>query len=205
MRRASNPSETTAVHSLTTENCPTTARSAVRGRTVTEPNLDSGRPHRGGGFRPPPKKKRTVRNVFLKIVALLIVVGIVQFASANSPNNTTPRDSTDNSSAGSHSNGPTTKSSTDHNADVQIASCVKDPLSGYLVADVKVTNSSSESSNYNVTVTFNNGSEQIDAGMATINNLDPGSSFTQQTVSLKSHAPARFTCRVEETTRSADG
>lgn len=105
--------------------------------------------------------------------------------------------------AGSSSSNPgsATKSTVDHSEDVQITSCKKDASTGFPVASVKVTNQSSKSSNYIVTVSFNQGAEQLDTGLATISNLNPGSSGTQEATSFKSDVPSGFTCKVEDTTR----
>jgi hypothetical protein len=160
-----------------------------------------GPPQGQWGPPPPPKKKHTVRNVILGIIGAIIVIAIISSAASSSSksDSTTAKKETSNTDTGKSDKG--TKSTTDHSEDAVIMSCTKDSSTGLPTAKVKVTNNSSKSSNYIVTVSFNNGSEQIDTGIAAINNLNPGSSNTQEATSLKTDSPSSFTCKIEDTTR----
>jgi hypothetical protein len=133
------------------------------------------------------------------VVAVIVIAAAVGGTAGSESDDTTAKKQTEGTDTGKADEG--TKSSTDHSEDAQIVSCGKDDTTGFPVAKVKVTNNSSKSSNYIITVSFNNGSEQIDTGLASANNLNPGSSTTQEAASLKSDVPAGFTCRIEDTTR----
>jgi hypothetical protein len=117
------------------------------------------------------------------------------------------------SSSGSSSgtSGTTSSSSSkapaavDHAEDVTITACTADTTTGYLDAKVKVTNHSSKTSNYAITIAFESkdGSEQLDTGIVAVNNLAPGQSSDQDAVSLKSAPAGGYNCKLADLTRYA--
>lgn len=87
--------------------------------------------------------------------------------------------------------------------DVAEPTCTTD-AAGYMVAELEVTNNSSERSNYIVEVTFE-GSDgnQIDSAFAEVTALEPGQTgaATAQTLTTP---PGEFMCRVVEVERLSD-
>lgn len=87
--------------------------------------------------------------------------------------------------------------------DVELNGCRTDDA-GFMVADITVTNQSSERSNYGIEVTFEapDGS-QIETGFASVSALEPGQSTEQVAQSLTA-PPGEFDCRVVDVTRFSD-
>ena len=113
---------------------------------------------------------------------------------------------------GSSSGGAPGEGSGDHPAaaDVAITKCAvaKNPFEGPK-ATLSVTNHSSKSSNYLITIAFDSpdGTRQLDTGDASVDNLGPGQQTTTTALSLKSGLrKKKFVCKVTDVTRfSADG
>lgn len=89
--------------------------------------------------------------------------------------------------------------------DVTITACGTDDI-GWLEATVDVVNNSSKKSSYFIEVTFESedGSEQFETALATVNNLEPGQKKTEDAVTL-SEAPEgqAFKCRITDVNRFA--
>lgn len=75
---------------------------------------------------------------------------------------------------------------------------------GFMVAELRVTNDSSERSTYFIDVAFEaaNG-DQIDTALASVSSLDPGQSTTVQAVTA-TQPDGDFTCRAAEVERFSD-
>lgn len=89
--------------------------------------------------------------------------------------------------------------------DLGEVSCTVD-AAGFMVAEIPVTNNSSERSNYFVEVTFEaaDGS-QIDTASAAVEALEPGQSTTAAAQTLtEPPADGELTCRVVEVDRTTD-
>jgi hypothetical protein len=87
--------------------------------------------------------------------------------------------------------------------DVDLEGCGRDS-SGFLRADLEVTNDSSERSNYLVTVTFEDGDgDQIDTGVANVVALEPRQS-TAVTAQSFAEFTGDFDCRVVGVERFSD-
>lgn len=89
--------------------------------------------------------------------------------------------------------------------DVELLNCEPDPDTGWMSASVRVTNNSSERSNYFVEVAFSSpdGTEQYDTGTATVSALVPDQTSTEEASSL-SDAPGPYECEVIDITRFTD-
>jgi hypothetical protein len=89
--------------------------------------------------------------------------------------------------------------------DVTDVSCSTNDA-GFMVAELRVTNDSSERSTYFIDVSFEaaNG-DQIDTALASVSSLEPGQSTTVQAVTA-TDPDGDFTCRAAEVERfSAEG
>ncbi|MFP3901802.1 MAG: FxLYD domain-containing protein [Acidimicrobiia bacterium] len=89
--------------------------------------------------------------------------------------------------------------------DLGDVSCAVDDV-GFMVADIPVTNNSSERSNYTIEVTFEapDGS-QLGTGAALVGALEPGQSTTTRAQSATEPPPdGQFDCRVVEVDRFSD-
>lgn len=91
--------------------------------------------------------------------------------------------------------------------DVVVSACgVADNQFEGAEATLTVTNSSSTSSSYIITVAFDSldGTQQLDTGNATVETLGPNQSATTKAVSFKSEIrDQQFTCKVAEVNRLA--
>jgi len=175
----------------------------------------------------PAKKSHKVRNVVLAVVAVIVIIAVASSAGkktdavvATSPtsaavaspmasNSTATGDVVVTSStvpATSAVAAPTPKPAAgeDPKADVAITGCAPGD-GGYLAAKVRVTNHSSKPSNYIVTVIFESkdGSEQLDTGLAAVNELAAGQVSNQDAASMKTAPKAGYTCKVGDVTRYA--
>ena len=124
------------------------------------------------------------------VIPWAVCAGLVIMASG---------ETTAKSSGGSGSGG----SSNPAKDDARLSSCSTDSL-GQLSAKVTITNHSSKSSNYMVTVVFesSDGATQLDSSFAAANNLSPNQNTTVEAVSFK-EPQGRFTCRITDVTRYA--
>lgn len=89
--------------------------------------------------------------------------------------------------------------------DLGDVSCTVDDA-GFMVADIPVTNNSSERSNYSIEVTFEGADgSQLDTGLAPVESLEPGQSTTARAQTLTEPPPdGQFDCRVVEVDRFSD-
>jgi hypothetical protein len=93
------------------------------------------------------------------------------------------------------------KSSADD--DVKLVKCGTDDYGQFPQAELKVTNRSSETSNYLIQVEFLDGDGTRKAeGTAALNNLAPDQSADEKAVGL-SKAPADLTCKITKVSRYA--
>jgi hypothetical protein len=94
-------------------------------------------------------------------------------------------------------------------ADVTITKCA--PSSNEFLgaeATLSITNHSSKTSNYLITVAFDSpdGATQLDTGNAAVQNLAPSQTTTETASSLKSETRSQhFVCKVADVTRYASG
>jgi len=88
--------------------------------------------------------------------------------------------------------------------DIGELDCRTNDTTGFMEAEVPVTNHSSERSNYFIEIVFEapDGS-QIDTALATVSNLEPGQSTTD-IAGTAIEAPGDFTCRVVGVERLSD-
>jgi hypothetical protein len=90
-----------------------------------------------------------------------------------------------------------------HSEDVAITECAPDQA-GWAAAAVTVTNNSSKTSNYIVTIIMESadGKTQIGTGLVAVNNLAPGQQSIEHPSSLKDALPG-YVCKVGDITRYA--
>ena len=136
------------------------------------------------------------------ILGLVLAIGVV--ASVASGDSDSGGDASGSSDTAADSGVGGTK---DAEKDVKIDSCTmsNDGFSGPKAA-LTVTNNSSKTSNYIITVAFEGpgGSQQLDTGNAAVNNLAPGQSASEEAVSFKKEANVEgMTCKVASVTRYA--
>lgn len=87
--------------------------------------------------------------------------------------------------------------------DVELGECGVDAV-GSLNAELRVTNTSSERSNYFIDVVFEGSSgEQLESSFVTVSALEPGQSTTQRAVTL-TQPTGTFTCRIADVERLSD-
>ncbi len=93
----------------------------------------------------------------------------------------------------------------EHAEDIKIESCERDSTTGWVHADITVTNNSSKPSNYMVTVGILSADKatKYDDALASISTLAPGQSSPQTAQSLKSDIPDGFICELSNVTRYA--
>jgi hypothetical protein len=159
------------------------------------------------GPPPPPKKKHTGLKVTGAVMGVLIVVGIISSAAGGSSGKTSSTASSSTTSpVASHTAGALTNSTNSAHpptADVAVTACSADDL-GDVDAKVVVTNHSSKTSNYLITIamTSRDGATQIDTGNAVVNNLAPGQATAPQDAMGSQTAPAGgFACKVAQVDR----
>jgi hypothetical protein len=89
--------------------------------------------------------------------------------------------------------------------DVELESCGID-AAGNLQAELRVTNQSSERSNYFIDVTFESATgDQLDTSFVTVSALEPGQSTTQKAFTFTPRpAGDDVTCRVADVERLSD-
>lgn len=92
-----------------------------------------------------------------------------------------------------------------HAEDVVITGCTADPTTGYLSAAVTVTNHSSKTSNYIVTIAFESkdGTQQLDTGLVAVNDLNTGQASQQSALGFKQAPAGGYDCKVADLTRYA--
>lgn len=145
-------------------------------------------------------------------VVLIIVIASVAAESGSSKkaSTTTPASAaapvaTSSATTAAPAVTSTPKSAPSHAEDVAIAACTPDEL-GNASAQVVVTNHSSKSSNYLITIAMESkdGKTQVGTGNVVVNNLGPGQASSPQTAdSVTPAPPAGYTCRVADITRFA--
>jgi len=91
-------------------------------------------------------------------------------------------------------------------ADVEVTDCTTSPT-GTMVAGVRVTNRSSERSDYLVTVVFEDDGDgsQVDSSPVAVNDVDPGQAASGRAVTFSRPPPAGFGCEVGAVERVASG
>ncbi|MGY3199789.1 hypothetical protein [Streptomyces sp. TE5632] len=88
--------------------------------------------------------------------------------------------------------------------DVEVTRCGMDGTGTFPQAELTVTNHSSKSSNYVISVEFVDGSGTRKAeGTAALNNLASGQAAEEKAVGLSSGVPAELKCKVTKVTRYA--
>jgi len=91
-----------------------------------------------------------------------------------------------------------------HSEDVTIAACANDDA-GYAAAKVVVTNHSSKTSNYAITIAFESpdGKTQIGTGLVAVDNLAAGQSSSPQDAISMQTPSGIYTCKLADLTRFA--
>ncbi|CAO5186465.1 conserved exported hypothetical protein [Frankia sp. AiPs1] len=135
-----------------------------------------------------------MRKLLIAVMALSVTIGIAGCNTSSGGGST--------SSSGSTSSKPA--SGPAHAEDVAITACAADPTTSFAEAKVTVTNHSSKTSNYAITIAFESqdGKTQIGTGLVAVTNLAPGQQSPQDANSLVA-ATGPFTCKVAEITRYA--
>lgn len=89
--------------------------------------------------------------------------------------------------------------------DVELVDCTTDDL-GFMAATLKVTNDSSERSNYIIDVTFTSpdGAEQYGSGGALVSALAPDQTKQEKASSLEEAPPGEFECKITDVLRTTD-
>jgi hypothetical protein len=183
------------------------------------PNPGYGYPQQPYGYAPPPPKKSPVGKILgfgcLGAVAatiLLVIIGVAVSGGDDNGGGTTASDSSD-----SDANGPAEEekeprgfkwaakgadTSTAGWDDVEITSCEAGEF-GYPKAEVKITNRSSDTSNYSINLEFVDPSgKRLSEGIAATNNLASGQSTTQEASGFE-EVSGEFKCKFTEITRYA--
>jgi hypothetical protein len=93
--------------------------------------------------------------------------------------------------------------SEEERADIGELDCRAD-ASGQLVADMEVTNNSSERSSYDIQIAFETGVSEIATGQATVSGLAPGASTTATALTGTETPSERFACRLVFVDRRSD-
>jgi hypothetical protein len=163
-------------------------------------------------YGPPPQKKRGMPKwVWAVGVVFVIVIIAVAAGSAGKKKNTDGTSaasvpSTNPAASAPGAAAPAAKPNVpEHSEDVAITSCAPDPATGFLAAGVTVTNHSSKTSNYAITIAFDSkdGKTQLDTGLVAVNDLNSGQSAPQTALGF-SRAPAGgYVCKVADITRYA--
>lgn len=136
------------------------------------------------------------------LTTILAIAGCQSSTDKSSSDDT----KTSTGSGTAKSSAPKTKT-IEHSEDVAITGCAADATTGYLAAAVTVTNKSSKTSNYIVTIAFESkdGKTQLDTGLVAVNNLDSGQSTNQTAGGLKAAPAGGYTCKLADLTRFAAG
>lgn len=139
------------------------------------------------------------------MTALAVAVGLFAvIASGSSGDSSSSRGSGVPQGATVHASGAPSSASAGA-ADVVISGCEIDDTLESPVAHLTITNHSSKSSNYLVTIAFDSkdGKTQIDTGIASADNLLPGQATQVDANSLKSNVAPGFVCKVADVVRLA--
>lgn len=147
------------------------------------------------------------------VLTLLVLVGACKSSTKTSAPTTTARNSgagTPVSASPGVTSPPATTPATaksgplQHAEDVTITSCAPDATTHYYAAMVTITNHSSKTSNYSITIAFDSpdGATQYDTGLVAADNLGPGQSKMDSATSLKD-AAGPYTCKLADVTRYA--
>jgi hypothetical protein len=150
-----------------------------------------------------PRRRWISRHKRLAAAIAIVAVIIIAVASNSSSNKS---GSTAGLGTSTQSSGPTSTHSGNRFAgDVSITSCKPDATTGYLAANVTVTNHSSKTSNYIITVAFDTmtGNQQLDTTPVAVDNLDPGQVSHQLAVGLSAAPAGGYTCKIADITRYA--
>lgn len=141
-----------------------------------------------------------LRHKFLSAGAVIIVIIIIAAVASSGGSGKGKGDT-------AASTGITTSESAgtvSHAEDVKIAKCDADDL-GFADSQVVLTNHSSKSSDYIVSIAYEtpDGKTQIGTGNVIVNNLGPNQSSSQQDADSLQKATGPYTCRVASVTRVA--
>ncbi len=170
-----------------------------------------------GGYPPPPpqQRKRGRKKIFLIGGGVFFLLIIVVAAAGGGGGGTSGTAGSVTAGAPPAAGAPAAgggapapaqaqaQAGPEHADDVAITDCSAD-AAGWAGAKVTVTNHSSKSSNYVITITFESadGSTQIGTGLIAVNGLRPGQQSPQETSALKDAIPG-YKCRVSDITRYA--
>jgi hypothetical protein len=135
-----------------------------------------------------------MRRISWLVPRLIPVAAIVFGVACNSDSSTSNGGTKSNQAAGSGAAA----------ADVKVKTCANEPTLNIGQPVVTVTNHTSKTSNYLITITVTTADRktQIDTANAAVNNLEPGQTTDAQAVMGKA-IPAGAVCKVAEVTRFA--
>lgn len=166
----------------------------------------AGPPHPPGGWQqqpgwagPPPQPKKSSAGKIIGFGCLgIVLAGLASNDRDPSPKPGASKESTDKggkSSGDDKAPGPT--------GDVKIDSCEIDDALHWPSAKLTITNRSSKTSNYAISLEFVDASgTRISEGFAASNNLGPGK-VAKETAQGTADAKGKITCRITEVTRYA--
>jgi hypothetical protein len=163
-------------------------------------------------FAPPSQKKSGGIPKWAWVVGAVALIAIIAaIASAGGSKKDDNAASTVPSTASSatpKSSVPAAKApakAPDHAEDVKITACTADTVTGFLQAAVTVTNNSSKTSNYAITIAFESkdGARQLDTGLVAVNDLNSGQSSDQTALGLSAAPAAGYSCKLADITRYA--
>jgi transcription elongation factor len=134
-----------------------------------------------------------------RLAALIVTLGAAAVLAAGCKTSTGGTSST-----GSTPGAATTSKAPAHSEDVTISNCGNDDA-GFAAAKVVVTNHSSKTSNYAITIAFESpdGATQIGTGLVAVENLAAGQASAPQDASSLQTPTGVYTCKVADVTRYA--
>ena len=137
-------------------------------------------------------------------VALAVLGAVAVATTATACQTTTTSTSKPKSSAKSVTSSGSNTSAIAHSEDVAINKCYLDDI-GYMTADVTITNHSSKSSNYFVTIAFESldAKTQLATGIASADSVDSGQAAKDSASSLKDGTAGQFKCVLKTVDRLA--
>lgn len=175
-----------------------------------QPPQWGGQQQPGWGGQPPAPKKSSAGKVIgfscLGVVGLVVVLGVVGVALGGSDSGSdTGSDGVLEVTAAPSKGAAAPEAAAPKGAegDVKITGCEVNDSTGWPKADVLITNRSSKTSNYIVSVEFVDGSgKRLGDAMAASNNVAAGQEVEEDAQSLDK-VTGKVTCKVTEVTRYA--
>lgn len=175
-----------------------------------------GQPPQPGWGPPPAPKKSSAGKIIgfgcLGIVGLVVVLGVAGTLLGNNTSDKSPKSPVTASSAGSTAPSAPAKARTSTaaapepkgaEADVKITACEVDSATNWAKAELTITNHSSKTSNYLVSVEFVNASgTRLGEAFAATNNLAAGQA-AEQTAQGLDQITGKITCKLTKVTRYA--